>query len=67
MAISHPKKAKELFEGLVDLIVDGGTARGLLPSTVVDLSGKEPRLIREGAIPAARLKKYLPSLSDSSS
>jgi L-threonylcarbamoyladenylate synthase len=67
MAISHPKKAKKLFEGLVDLIVDGGTTRGLLPSTVVDLSGKEPRLIREGAIPSAQLKKYLSSLSDSPS
>jgi len=67
MAISHPKKARELFEGLVDLIVDGGATRGLLPSTVVDLTGKAPRLIREGAIPSARIKKYLPALLDSSS
>lgn len=67
MAISDPKTVRELFYGLVDLIVDGGATRGLLPSTVVDLSGKKPRLIREGAIPSSRLIEYLPSLSDSSS
>ena len=66
-AFSDPKKARGLFFGLVDLIVDGGITRGLLPSTVVDVSGKKPRLIREGAIPSSRLFEYLPSLSDSPS
>lgn len=60
--ISTPEEAIKLFEGLVDLVIDGGRTEGLLPSTVVDLSGKTPRLIREGAIPHDRLKKYLPSL-----
>jgi L-threonylcarbamoyladenylate synthase len=64
--ISDPEKVRESFEGAVDLIVDGGETRGLLPSTVVDLSGEEPRLVREGAIPFTRMKKHLPSLSDSS-
>ena len=64
--ISDPEKAIESFEGAVDLIVDGGKTKGLLPSTVVDLSEEEPRLIREGAIPLSRLKKHLPTLSDSS-
>jgi L-threonylcarbamoyladenylate synthase len=63
--ISDPEKARESFEGAVDLIVDGGETKGLLPSTVVDLSGEEPRLVREGAIPFTRMKKHLPSLSDS--
>jgi L-threonylcarbamoyladenylate synthase len=62
-AISSPIEAKKLFEGFVDLIVDGGTTEGLLPSTVVDLSGERPILIREGAIPSSQIKKYLPSLS----
>ena len=35
---------------LVDLIVDGGRTPGGKPSTLVDLRGAEPRLIREGAI-----------------
>ncbi len=34
----------------VDLIVDGGEVTATLPSTVVDLTGSAPRLVREGAI-----------------
>jgi len=33
-------------------VVDGGELRGL-PSTVLDLTGDEPRVLREGAVPAA--------------
>ncbi len=62
--ISDLRKAQELFGGVVDLIVDGGKTTGPLPSTVVDLSGRTPSLLREGAIPKARLSKYLPSLSE---
>lgn len=64
-AISEPEKARELFNGLVDLIVDGGTTKAGFPSTVVDVSGKKPRIIREGAISSSRLSKYLRSLTDS--
>jgi L-threonylcarbamoyladenylate synthase len=35
----------------IDLILDGGAARQATPSTVVDLSGDAPRLIREGQVP----------------
>jgi L-threonylcarbamoyladenylate synthase len=34
----------------IDLILDGGTARGGVPSTVVDCSGDLPRVLRPGAI-----------------
>lgn len=37
--------------GAVDLIVDGGRTPGGKPSTLADLRGAEPRLIRDGAIP----------------
>lgn len=43
----------------LDLIVDGGAARGDKPSTVLDLSGQQPRLIREGALSRAQLKETL--------
>jgi L-threonylcarbamoyladenylate synthase len=33
-------------------VVDGGDLPGT-PSTVIDLTGKEPRVLREGAVPAA--------------
>jgi L-threonylcarbamoyladenylate synthase len=61
--VADPKEAIRLFEGKVDLIVDGGKTEGLLPSTVVDLTGEEPRLVREGAISALRLIEFLPTLS----
>ena len=38
------------------LLADGGPTPSALPSTVVDLCGPEPRVLRPGAIPAARLE-----------
>jgi tRNA A37 threonylcarbamoyladenosine synthetase subunit TsaC/SUA5/YrdC len=34
----------------LDIVLDGGTCAGR-PSTVVDCTGAEPRLLREGAVP----------------
>jgi L-threonylcarbamoyladenylate synthase len=48
--IASPDKAIRLFQGKVDLIVDGGRTPGCLPSTVVDLTGEKPVIIREGVI-----------------
>jgi L-threonylcarbamoyladenylate synthase len=42
----------------VDLEIDGGELPGT-PSTVVDLSGEEPRILREGAVPADRIRQLL--------
>ena len=42
----------------VDLEIDGGELPGA-PSTVVDLSGPEPRIVREGAVPAGRIRELL--------
>lgn len=57
--IASPEKVIQVFNHRVDLIVDGGQTPGSLPSTVVDLTSGQPVLIRDGAIPGARLKKYL--------
>jgi L-threonylcarbamoyladenylate synthase len=35
----------------VDIVLDAGPAAGGLPSTIVDVTGPDPRLIRAGAIP----------------
>jgi L-threonylcarbamoyladenylate synthase len=40
----------EILEGCA-VAIDGGELPGL-PSTVIDLTGEEPRIIREGAVPA---------------
>jgi L-threonylcarbamoyladenylate synthase len=42
----------------VDLEIDGGELPGT-PSTVVDLSGEDVRIVREGAVPAARIRELL--------
>jgi L-threonylcarbamoyladenylate synthase len=49
----------------LDLIVDGEAARGDQPSTVLDLSNGEPRLIREGALSKQELAKTFASLGKS--
>lgn len=35
----------------IDLVVDGGEAASRRPSTIVDLCGELPRIVRDGAIP----------------
>ncbi|MFN8224023.1 MAG: L-threonylcarbamoyladenylate synthase [Gaiellales bacterium] len=42
-------------------VVDGGELPGV-PSTVVDLTGDEPRVVREGAIPRQRVLEALSSV-----
>lgn len=44
----------EALAGAVRIVVDGGTCAGA-PSTVVDCTGAEPRLLREGRIPWAQI------------
>ena len=53
--------AREFGAG-VDLILEAGPCPGGLPSTIVDVTGVPPRLVRAGAIPAARLKEVIPDL-----
>ncbi|HEV2827297.1 MAG TPA: L-threonylcarbamoyladenylate synthase [Pyrinomonadaceae bacterium] len=45
-------------EGL-EIIIDAGQVSVSEPSTVVDLSGRDPRVIREGAIPLEELAPIL--------
>jgi L-threonylcarbamoyladenylate synthase len=50
------------FPAELDLIVDGGAARGDKPSTVLDVSESNARLIREGAISREELEESLRAL-----
>jgi len=40
----------EYFNDTIDLIIDGGKTPGGLPSTIVDVTGKTVRILREGVI-----------------
>jgi L-threonylcarbamoyladenylate synthase len=50
------------FGNGVDLILEAGPCPGGLPSTIVDVTGALPRLVRAGAIPAADLAGIMPDL-----
>lgn len=46
--ITEPEEIYEIYENIVDIVIDGGTG-GNVPSTIIDYTGKEPLLVREGA------------------
>lgn len=53
-----PSTAKEVYAqliGRIPLILDGGKTPGGIPSTVVDCTGSEPVILREGPISLAEL------------
>jgi len=48
-----PSTAQEVFtqlNGRIELIIDGGKTPGGIPSTVVDCSGSQPLVVRDGPI-----------------
>lgn len=49
----------EQLAGRVPLVLDGGFATGEQPSTIVDLSGEQPIILRHGLISAAQLSPWL--------
>jgi len=56
-----PRRLGDVDPGIregVDLEIDGGELPGT-PSTVVELGGEAPRIVREGAVSAARVRELL--------
>ena len=51
----------EILDG-VEAVVDGGELPGT-PSTVIDLTGDDPRVLREGAVPAAEVLERVAGLA----
>lgn len=57
-----PKSAKEVLrdlDGKIDMVLDGGKTRVGIESTVVDMSGKNFKVLREGAISKAQIQEAL--------
>lgn len=56
-----PDRLVELFQAEVDsgllLVLDGGVLGNVPPSTLVDCTDSVPRMVREGAIPRAELRR----------
>ncbi len=57
---ANPLSAQDVYEqlaGRVELILDGGRCPGGVPSTVVDCTGQDLRILRQGAISAEDIAK----------
>lgn len=53
------EEVQTYFPEGIDLIIDGGNVTAEQPSTVLDLSGAKPRVIREGALSLEELEPIL--------
>jgi len=49
------QEAMGYFRGEIDAVVDGGPMTSDLPSTIVDCTGDELAILREGAVPAVQI------------
>ncbi len=63
-AATSADEAQEMLGDSVDIYLDGGVRSSGLASTIVDLSGDVPRIVRQGPLAAADLAEILPELSD---
>ncbi|MDW8273694.1 MAG: L-threonylcarbamoyladenylate synthase [Chitinophagales bacterium] len=46
--ITDPEEIYQVYQDIVDIVIDGGPG-GNIPSTIIDYTGNEPVLVREGA------------------
>jgi len=58
-AASNADEAETMLGDKVEVILDGGQAPGLIPSTIVDATGSEPRVLRVGAVSVEELNAIL--------
>lgn len=63
-AATNADDAQEMLGEDVDIYVDGGARESGMSSTIVDLSGDVPRIVRRGPIAAAELREIVPDLID---
>ncbi|MFD0305062.1 L-threonylcarbamoyladenylate synthase [Streptomyces sp. NPDC127119] len=54
--------AQEMLGDSVSVYLDGGPTPGIVPSSIVDVTGKVPVLLRAGALSAEELRKVVPDL-----
>jgi L-threonylcarbamoyladenylate synthase len=56
---STAQEVMKQLDGRVHLVIDGGRTPGGVPSTVVDCTGKEPLILREGPITEEHIRAAL--------
>ncbi|MDX6207607.1 MAG: L-threonylcarbamoyladenylate synthase [Frankiales bacterium] len=55
-------EAEAQLNGAVEVYLDGGPCAEPVPSTIIDLTGPVPRLVRVGAVPTEDLLSVVPDL-----
>jgi L-threonylcarbamoyladenylate synthase len=60
--LTRSARVAEEFGEQVDLILEAGDCPGGLPSTIVDVSGSFPRLVRSGAVTTGKLAEVVPEI-----
>jgi L-threonylcarbamoyladenylate synthase len=60
-ATSDPDQVERTLGGRLDLLIDAGTTPGGAPSTIVDVTGADPTLVRAGAISWDDIQAWLHS------
>jgi len=58
-ATADPAVVEHTLGGVIDLLMDTGPTPGGAPSTIVDATGADPVLIRQGAIPWSEIQAWL--------
>lgn len=61
-AATDADQAQEMLGASVEVYLDGGPTPGSVPSTIVDATGVNARVLRVGAIPVERLREILDPL-----
>ncbi|MFF9848636.1 L-threonylcarbamoyladenylate synthase [Streptomyces litmocidini] len=54
--------AQQMLGDSVSVYLDGGPTPGIVPSSIVDVTGKVPVLLREGSLSPEELRKVVPDL-----
>ncbi|WP_225804675.1 L-threonylcarbamoyladenylate synthase [Streptomyces sp. NK15101] len=54
--------AQQMLGDSVSVYLDGGPTPGIVPSSIVDVTGRVPVLLREGALSPEELRKVVPDL-----
>jgi L-threonylcarbamoyladenylate synthase len=65
-AARSAREAMTYFRGEIDAVVDGGRSSHALPSTVIDVTGRETVIVREGAVSADRVRNLVAGIQNES-
>lgn len=57
-AAQSVEEAEDMLGEKVAVYLDGGPSKSLVPSTILDVTGSTPRVLRDGAIPLETLHQF---------